>query len=125
MGTIQPINWTVEEKQVMVEEFLQEYRQTNCYTTTFARKRGLNESTFLGWVRRYDSGRVYPDGNRGRTRAHGEAGSLVLVAPQSGHGASQGSGLGIEFGGCSIHLGCGWTTDELCRVLSAIKEVGR
>ena len=122
MDKPQPINWTIEQKKGIVDEFLQEYRQTNCYTTTFARKRGINDSTFLGWVRQYDTGRIYPNSRQGRSMNPGETGSLVLVGKPD---AKQRGGLSIEFGGCTIHLGGGWTSDELGRVLSAIKGVGR
>mgnify|MGYP001377265678 CR=1 FL=1 len=122
MDKPQPINWTIEQKKAVVEEFLQEYRQTNCYTTTFARKRGINDSTFLGWVRQYDSGNIYPNGKLGRSMKPAEAGSLVLVGRPD---AKQRGGLSIEYEGCSIHLASTWTSDELARVLAAVKGAGR
>ncbi|MDD3059114.1 MAG: hypothetical protein PHO72_12405 [Sphaerochaeta sp.] len=122
MDKPQPINWTIEQKKAVVEEFLQEYKQTNCYTTTFARKRGINDSTFLGWVRLYDTGNIYPNGKLGRSMKPSEAGSLVLVAkPQ----ARQRCGLSIEYEGCSIQLGSNWTSEDLARVLAAVKGAGR
>ncbi len=122
MDKPQPINWTIEQKKAVVEEFLQEYKQTNCYTTTFARKRGINDSTFLGWVRLYDTGSIYPNGRLGRSMKPSEAGSLVLVGkPQ----ARQRGGLSNEYEGCSIQLGSNWTSEDLARVLAAVKGVGR
>lgn len=83
---------------------------------------GINDSTFLGWVRLYDTGNIYPNGKLGRSMKPSEAGSLVLVAkPQ----ARQRCGLSIEYEGCSIQLGSNWTSEDLARVLAAVKGAGR
>jgi hypothetical protein len=47
---------------------------------------------------------------------------LVLVGKPD---ARQRSGLSIEYEGCSIQLGSNWTSDELARVLAAVKGAGR
>jgi hypothetical protein len=51
---------TEEEKTSLVSEFFGEYQESRCYATDFARKKGINESTFLEWVRKYDIQGVYP-----------------------------------------------------------------
>jgi len=125
METKQPLRWTTEQKKGLVSEFLQEYRETGCYTTTFARKQGINESTFLGWVRQYDTGNIYPKGNHGRAVSNEGSGALVLVGTQKGKVRRPNAQLSIDYEGCTIHLGSGCSIDELSKVLAAIKGVGR
>jgi len=125
MQTNAPLRWTREQKKDLVREFLQEYRETNCYTTTFARKQGINDSTFLNWVRQYDTEHIYPKGNQGGTVNHEGSGTLVLVGAQRDTKMRRNARLSIDYEGCTIHLGPDYSTDELSRVLSAIKGVGR
>lgn len=120
-----PLRWAIEQKKALVNEFLQEYRETNCYTTTFARKQGINDSTFLGWVRQYDTEHIYPSGKQGRGVSNEGRGALVLVGTQRSKVGGSNAQLSIDYEGCTIHLGADCSIDELSRVLAAIKRVGR
>ena len=47
-------------KRTLVDEFLVEYRSSGLYASAFARRKGVNESTFLGWLETLDGDREYP-----------------------------------------------------------------
>ena len=125
MGNKPPLRWAVEQKKALVNEFLEEYRETNCYTTTFARKQGIYDSTFLGWVRQYDTERIYPSGKQGRTVNHEGSRTLVLVRGQRDKIDVRRERLSIDYEGCTIHFGPDYSIDELSGVLAAIKGAGR
>ena len=120
-----PLRWAIDQKKTLVNEFLQEYLETNCYTTTFARKQGINDSTFLGWVRQFDTEHIYPNGKQGRGVNNESKGALVLVGTQRCKAGRPDAQLSIDYEGCTIHLGSDCSIDELSKVLAAIKGVGR
>ena len=47
--------YTNEEKVAQVVEFLAEYQIAKHYTPDYSGKKVISESTFLGWVMRYDT----------------------------------------------------------------------
>lgn len=125
MGNKAPLRWEIEQKKALVNEFLQEYLETKCYTTTFARKQGINDSTFLGWVRQFDTEHIYPSGKQGRSVSNEGRGALVLVGTQRSKVGRPHAQLSIDYEGCTIHLDSDCSIDELSKVLAAIKGVGR
>ncbi|MHC1692022.1 MAG: hypothetical protein AB9828_03215 [Sphaerochaetaceae bacterium] len=111
--------YTEEERMSLVLEFFKEYQETKRPTTEFSRKKGINESTFLGWVRRYDTQGVYPPVKHVLHKAVRH--DLVLVGPETGKPAS--GTLSIEYYGCTIRLGEQFTSEDLSKVLLAVKGV--
>lgn len=114
-----PTKYTQEEKAALVEEFLAEYRESRCYTTEFSRKKGINEATFLGWVRRYDEEGRYPRYPQFRGKRSRQA--LVKIGGTPEPAVS--GGVSIAYDGCTIRLGEQFTSEEVAKVLVAIREV--
>lgn len=109
--------YTEKERTALVSEFFGEYQESRCYTTDFARKKGINESTFLGWVRKYDNQGVYPI----RKQILPKVGrhDLVLVGSDTRKPVSD--ELSIEYCGCTIRMGSHFTSEDLSKVLLAVK----
>jgi hypothetical protein len=102
-----------EFKRTLVDEFLAEYRSSGQYASAFARRKGVNESTFLGWLETLDGDREYP---RKLPGARKRATRLVEIArPQPSAAPDQ--GVSIDWHGGTIRCAVG----QLAHVLGAIK----
>jgi hypothetical protein len=120
MENNQAVRVPVERKKAYVQEFLQEYERKGGVSSTFARDHGLNESTFIGWIRKYDTGHVYPDRGRYQAAGSGDGHPFVRIG---GDGAERLPGVRIEYGGCVIRFDGACTAEDLRKVLSAIRGV--
>jgi hypothetical protein len=100
-------------KRTLVDEFLVEYRSSGLYASAFARRKGVNESTFLGWLETLDGDREYP---RKLPGARKKAPRLVEIA-RSQPGAAPDQGVSIDWHGGTIRCAVG----QLAHVLAAIK----
>jgi len=103
-----------EFKRTLVDEFLVEYRTNGLYASAFARRKGVNESTFLGWLETLDGDREYP---RKQLGPREKAPRLVEIA-RSQPCAAPDQAVRIDWHDGVIRC----TVGQLAHVLGAIKK---
>ncbi|MGB4405436.1 MAG: hypothetical protein WBI82_01075 [Sphaerochaeta sp.] len=123
-------SYTSEEKSALVREYLENFQTTKSKCYKFAMERGIDDSTFLGWVRKFDTQGIYPrrDKIKPLVAKKQQQQKIVMVGSPAIAGFIPETiqpccTISIECCGCTITMGEGFTSEDLKKVLLAAKGV--
>jgi transposase-like protein len=123
-------SYTNEEKSALVREYLGNFQANKSKCCKFAMERGIDDSTFLGWIRKFDTQGIYPrrDKIKPLVAKKQQQQKIVMVGSPAIAGFTPKTvqpccTISIECCGCTINMGGGFTCEDLKKVLLAAKGV--
>lgn len=122
-------SYSNEEKSALVREYLENFQANKSKCCKFAMDRGIDDSTFLGWIRKFDTQGIYPRRDKARPPvAKKQQQKIIMVGSPAIAGFISKTvppccTISIECCGCTITMGEGFTSEDLKKVLLAAKGV--